>query len=74
MMGGAAAYNVFLAVVEPFCLESFFLSLSGFEFFCNVGIDEVCNVLAIHDLRDSVILPLIVCQQVILCVSPCQSE
>lgn len=50
-------YDVRVTVVESLRLEFLFFPLEGVEFLGNIGVDEVCDVLAIHDLRDNIHFP-----------------
>lgn len=56
-----------LRVVEAGRLEAFLLGLELVELGDNVWVDKVGNVLAVLDLRDDVVLPLVVLQLVVLC-------
>jgi len=66
-MGEMYIYHVWIAVIETFSLESLFFALQSFEFLSDIGIDEVCNILAVHDFWDNVHLPLRVGENVVLC-------
>ena len=65
--GGGKSHHVPAIVVESLGLERLFFTLEGFEFLCDVGVNEIGNVLAVHDLRDNVVLPLVVREDIILC-------
>lgn len=61
-----SAHHLF-AVIEPFCLKAFFFTFESVELLQNVGVNEVGNVLTIHDLGYDVHLPFRIREEVILC-------
>jgi hypothetical protein len=67
--GREISHSVSTIVVESLGLERLFFALECFEFLCDVGVDEVGDVLAVHDLWDDVVLPLVVREDVILCTT-----
>ena len=54
-------------IIESLGFERLFFAFEGFELVCDVGVNEIGNVLAIHDFWNDVILPLVVREDVILC-------
>ena len=59
-------YHFLLAIVEPFSNKSLLLALQSLQFLLDIGVNEVGNVFAIHNLRYNVELPLRVLQDVVL--------
>jgi hypothetical protein len=58
-------YNVLIALVESISFEFLLFSLKSLELLSNIRINEVGNILAIHDLRHDVNLPFWVRKQVV---------
>lgn len=64
---GGHSHHVPTIVVESLGLERLFFTLESFEFLCDVRVNEIGNVLPVHDLWDNVVLPLVVRENVIPC-------
>lgn len=58
--------DIRLRVVEAGSLEPLLLGLERVELGDNVGVDEVGDVLAVLDLGDDIVLPLVVLEEVVL--------
>ena len=63
-------HHVPAIVIESLGLQCLFFALEGFELLCDIGVDKIGDVLAVHDLWDDVVLPLVVREDVILCPPP----
>ena len=61
------AYHLGLAVVEALGLEFLLFPLERVEFLEDIRVDEIGDVLAVHDLGHDVVFPLVVLEKVILC-------
>lgn len=59
-------FHVLIRLVKALGLELVFFPLEGQKFLLDLGVDEIGNVLAVPDLGDSVVLPLVVHKQVFL--------
>ncbi|KXN86248.1 hypothetical protein AN958_10326, partial [Leucoagaricus sp. SymC.cos] len=57
-MEGLRTNQFLVAIIKPFGFEFFFFPFESFKFLGDIGIDEVCNVFAVHDFGYNVHFPL----------------
>jgi hypothetical protein len=55
---GIETYHLLVVVIEPFRNELLLFAFQGLQFLLDVRINEVSDILAIHDLGDYIELPL----------------